>query len=228
MDPADRHPTARPVTVAVIDHVRGHRDGVALAVGCDPELTLEIAVAELDELDTVTIAGLGGVVLQATGPGIDLEATIARIRVAAPDCTIVVVVAWVDEDVLGWLSTCGAHAVLPTDAPLTEVVAAVHTGPIGTSLHHAEHTRSRARAAALRHHVTGRELEILRRLSEGDPPQRIAHDLERSVATIRDHIRSLRGKLDCSTATELVVTAYRRGMLPNLSSLMPQERRRPR
>jgi DNA-binding CsgD family transcriptional regulator len=77
------------------------------------------------------------------------------------------------------------------------------------------------RALCLGHRLTARELEILDHLAEGLPPGQIAHLLQIRVSTIRDHVKSLRAKLDCTSATQLVIRAHRLGLVPHVGRPLP-------
>lgn len=213
--PGDVPPVAT-LTIAVVDHTRGHRDGLSLAVASDARLRLVVEAESVEDLDGDVVASLDGLLLQTARPGIDLAAAIARVRATSPQCTVVVIVPWVDPDVVPSLRTAGAAAVLSSDAPLQIALDAFHPGPHDSSDEFATLATSRAQLVAEGLRITSAELHVLRRLGDGVPPKRIAHDLDRSVNTIRDHIRALREKLGCSSSVELVVTAYRRGLLPGL------------
>ncbi|MEE9416553.1 MAG: LuxR C-terminal-related transcriptional regulator [Acidimicrobiales bacterium] len=59
--------------------------------------------------------------------------------------------------------------------------------------------------------LSGRELEILVLLSEGQTAATMARALHLSIHTIRFHIKGLLSKLDVSTQTEAILAGIRRG-----------------
>ena len=61
--------------------------------------------------------------------------------------------------------------------------------------------------------LSARETEILRLVAAGHSSDRIARDLDISIHTVRNHVRSFRRKLEAKTKLEAVVTAMRRGVL---------------
>ena len=63
------------------------------------------------------------------------------------------------------------------------------------------------------HSLTRREIEVLRLVARGTGTDQIASGLGISIHTVRNHIRSLRGKLDAKTKLEAVITAMRHGLL---------------
>ncbi len=61
--------------------------------------------------------------------------------------------------------------------------------------------------------LSARETEVLRLVAEGHSSDRIARDLDISIHTVRNHVRSFRRKLKAKTKLEAVVTAMQHGIL---------------
>ena len=61
--------------------------------------------------------------------------------------------------------------------------------------------------------LSRRETQILQLIAAGTDTAQIAADLQISIHTVRNHVRSLRGKLDAKTKLEAVVTAMRHGLV---------------
>lgn len=61
--------------------------------------------------------------------------------------------------------------------------------------------------------LSAREIEILRLVAAGHSSDRIAGDLEISIHTVRNHVRSFRKKLEAKTKLDAVVNAIRLGVL---------------
>lgn len=61
--------------------------------------------------------------------------------------------------------------------------------------------------------LSERELQVLRLLADGLRDDHIAHTLELSVNTIRDHIKRVIHRLGCSGRPHLMATLYRKGYL---------------
>lgn len=207
--------------VAVVDHVRSYRDGLCSVAVLTDGVDLVAVAEDLDDLPDEVLAGLDGLLLQAVVPGVDLTAALARMAATAPRCRVVVSVWCADDELVAWCRALGAHAVVSADEPLTALFDALLLDA-GAERPAAPATATeRAHAVAARLTVTPRELEVLWRLAAGDTPQHIAHDLGRSLDTVRDHLRSLRAKLSCATAVELVVEAHGLGLLPRMSQPRP-------
>jgi DNA-binding CsgD family transcriptional regulator len=74
--------------------------------------------------------------------------------------------------------------------------------------------------------LTARERDVLGRMAEGLQNKEIAHRLDISVATVRNHVHNLLEKLGVHSKLEAISLAYRAGWVPR--SGPPQDGRAPR
>lgn len=65
-----------------------------------------------------------------------------------------------------------------------------------------------------REEITLRELDVLKRISEGKNTQEIAQELCVSTNTVNTHRRHLMEKLDARNVADLIMTAISRGIIP--------------
>ena len=100
----------------------------------------------------------------------------------------------------------GIQPVGPDGQGVPERSPEPQSGPVPTPAGHATSSPSP-------HGLTRREIEILRLVALGTATDQIASDLGISIHTVRNHVRSLRGKLDARTKLDAVVTAMRHGLL---------------
>ena len=61
--------------------------------------------------------------------------------------------------------------------------------------------------------LSRREIQVLRLVAVGSATSQIASDLQISVHTVRNHVRSLRHKLNAKTKLDAVVTAIHQGLI---------------
>ena len=110
----------------------------------------------------------------------------------------------------------GISGYLPLSSGVDSVVHAVrciHNG--GTAIaptvvaKMAMSLRSRA--------LTQREVEVFRLIMQGLSDKAIAHRLERSVQTVKSHVRAILMKLNASSRVEAVAVARRRGLVSEKS-----------
>lgn len=81
---------------------------------------------------------------------------------------------------------------------------------------YAEQVRAQMRRSdeRRREELTLRELDVLKRISEGKNTQEIAHELCVSVNTVDTHRRHLLEKLGARNVADLIMTAISRGIIP--------------
>lgn len=203
--------------VAVIDRLALDRELLARALAPSDGFDVALTASSLASLSASDLAAsvltvpVDAVVIRASAPGTDLPAEVAAAAALPRRPRIVVLAGYVDGYLVEQLQAVGADAVASSDLSLDAVLDLIR----GTSTELVPHPSDR-RELGLRHHLTARELEILDHLAEGLAPGQIAHLLEIRVSTIRDHVKSLRAKLDCTSATQLVITAHRLGLAPHV------------
>lgn len=81
---------------------------------------------------------------------------------------------------------------------------------------YAEHVRAQMRRSdeGRREELTLRELDVLKRISEGKNTQEIAQELCVSTNTVDTHRRHLMDKLDARNVADLIMTAISKGIIP--------------
>jgi DNA-binding NarL/FixJ family response regulator len=106
----------------------------------------------------------------------------------------------------------GASGYLPLSSCVEAVVSAVqaiHNG--GTAI--APGVMTKMSMSLRSEQLTRREIDVLRLLMHGLSDKAIAHRLQRSIGTVKSHLKSLRAKLDAMSRTEVVDIARRRGLV---------------
>ena len=120
-----------------------------------------------------------------------------------------------DEPPTSRLFRRGIHAILPHDAAVEQIVAALHAASAGLLAIPVEAsalmtpTGSESEVESL----TPREMETLEMLAEGLSNKQIATRLHISEHTAKFHVNSILGKLGAGTRTEAVMRGLRSGLL---------------
>lgn len=196
----------------------------------------------LASASVVRLAGLES--LLKTAPGIKLAGSLQSTRSIAshiaelqPDVLLadfdansafapssLPAIALVEEPDTNWIARAllsGVKAILPRDADLNELVAAIQaafTGYLFLAPEFAHDLLSHVRAPAgpsdpPLEELTPREIEILRLLAEGSGNREIASQLGISDHTVKFHISSILNKLDATSRTEAVTLGIRSGLI---------------
>jgi DNA-binding NarL/FixJ family response regulator len=144
--------------------------------------------------------------------GIDLAREVSR---TMPETAVGLYTGYGDRAVLVEALDAGARGFILKEAPLDDLVRAVHAIAGGDTyvdpvlagvLIGAEATEKLPR-------LTQRERDVLRLLAEGLSNEQAGQRLFISAETVRTHVRSAMAKLDADTRTQAVATAIRRSLI---------------
>lgn len=136
--------------------------------------------------------------------------------VTLPDTPLPVVALLADEGQALPLLAAGARGLLPRDAAISRIAAALAAASAGLLVvdeAFAEAILRRAPAEPLVEPLTPREVEVLDLLAEGRSNKAIAKRLAISESTAKFHVASVLGKLGAETRSEAIVLAARRGLV---------------
>lgn len=125
--------------------------------------------------------------------GLQLIPWISRSR---PDVRIVVLTMHIDRGLVTACMNAGAHAFVPKDAPLEELVFAVHETLAGRNYISPRVPKSTHRVSLDAEHMalqrlTDRQQAVLLKLGEGQTAVEISRDLQVSPSTITFHKQNL-------------------------------------
>ena len=204
---ADDHPIVRDGLVAILStqadfEVVGEAADGAEAVRQVQTLTPDVMLLDLGmpELDGVEV--------------------LKRLRAESAATRVIVFTAFdTDERILDAVQA-GAQGYLLKGAPRDELFNAVRVVQAGGSLlqpivasrlmRRVSEGRAAQDAAEL---LTGRELEVLRLLAQGQQNKEIAAQLVISERTVKFHVSSILGKLGAGNRTEAVRVAAQQGLV---------------
>jgi len=202
--------------ILLVDPSLIEREAIRCAIGTTDDLACTASGSSISAVDESGPDEIDAVLIVAAVPGLDLATEVSTARRRHRHATIVVLSGYVDAYLIAQLAGRGASVVTSTDIPLAELFDIVRIGRVASV--NATPTASQVRAATVAgvHGITPRELDVLGHLAEGHSPQQIARLLGVALGTVRDHLKQVRQKLDCASAVELLVSAHRLGLLPNL------------
>jgi DNA-binding NarL/FixJ family response regulator len=141
------------------------------------------------------------------GPGTDL---IRAIVAASPDTRIVVYTGDGTTELAAEVLSAGARAILLKQAPLDDLVRALHAA--GNGARYVDPLLapdSRSESVTL----TKRERQVLELVAEGLSQQEIGRRLSIGTETVRAHLQKVRKRLTATTSTQAVAIALRLGLL---------------
>jgi DNA-binding NarL/FixJ family response regulator len=218
-------------TVVIAERESLYRRGLAACLGADERIRIVASVGTARDAFRAASEHQPHLILVGTTlpdrPGL---LPVAELRLRHPGGSIIVLAEQVvDRDLIA-ASSAGAAACLPKDVSEVDLLqtcqrvanneylineqllaqaAAKRSSPLSRSTI-AHGTWSTAGSAPL----SGRELEILKRISDGLTNSEIGDALGISLQTVKNHVTSILRKMAVSDRTQAVVLALRSGWIP--------------
>lgn len=157
-------------------------------------------------------------VLDMELPDISGMDIIVRIREKDPQARIIVNTMHEEIWVIKNLIQCSVDGILFKSIDSTKIAEAIRRVLDGETYYcpYAEHVRAQMKRSdeGRREELTLRELDVLKRISEGKNTQEIAQELCVSTNTVDTHRRHLMDKLDARNVADLIMTAISKGIIP--------------
>jgi len=210
---AEVNPTDPPIRVLCADDHALVRKGIASILANEADMKL-VAEAE-NGRDAVALFRQHHpdvTLMDLRMPELDGIAAVHAIRAEFPDARIIVLTTYAGDAQAAAALKAGASGYLLKNLvrkELLETIRAVHSGkrrvPPEIATEIAEHVADDA--------LTGREVEVLRRVAAGKSNKLIAVELDISEGTVKTHMKSILPKLDASDRTHAVMIALKRGIL---------------
>ncbi|MEJ0087960.1 MAG: response regulator transcription factor [Pseudomonadota bacterium] len=137
---------------------------------------------------------------------------VAAIRAEFPDARVIMLTTFEGDVEIQRALAAGVRAYMLKSAPLEElvdVIRKVHAGrkhlPAQVAENLAEHFNG--------DDLSEREIQVLRRMAEGDRNRDIGEQLSISEETVKVHIRHIMDKLGAKDRTQAVAIGLRRGVI---------------
>jgi two-component system NarL family response regulator len=201
------------IQIMVVDDHHIVRQGLVALIGTLPDMKVVAQASDGAEAVDLYRAHRPDITLMdlrlPKQNGVD---AITRIREEFPSARIIVLTTFDgDEDIYRALQA-GAKGYLLKGMnadELTDAIRTVHGGKSRIPAIVAERLAERMGGPSL----TGRELDVLKRIVGGRSNKEIASDLFISEATVKTHINSILSKLGVNDRTQAATTALQRGIV---------------
>lgn len=211
-------------SVLIVDDADLFRAALASAV---KEAGFEVVGTAADAMTAIRLAKEHQpdlVLLDVLMPGMSGLEVVTTIRADAPQTAVVLLTSSEStEDMLAAVKA-GARGYLTKDTPLERLVEALREVEAGGAAASpameaklfdivARMLRTREVVATREPSLTGRELEILREVADGQTSREIADKLFISENTVKNHIRNILDKTGLGSRHDAVRFAIREGMI---------------
>lgn len=211
-------------TVLIVDDAELFRSALASAV---KEAGFEVVATAADAMTALTLAKEHQpdlVLLDVLMPGMSGLEVVSTLTSESPKSAVVLLTSSESSEDLLAAVKAGARGYLTKDTPLDRLVAALRdiqnggaaTSPameaklfeiVGRLL------RTRDVASSRKPALTGREIEILREVSDGLTSREISEKLFISENTVKNHIRNVLDKTGLGSRHDAVLYAIREGII---------------
>jgi DNA-binding NarL/FixJ family response regulator len=217
--------TGEPIRVLVVDDQLLIRESIAALLDIQPGITVVGTAGDGREaIDRALESRPDVVLMDVRMPIMDGIEAVAVLRQRAPDCRVMMLTTFDDEEYVVQALRTGASGYLLKDRPARELAEAVrlaYTGVVQLD------PAAAARVAAVLdrpagppppvdpagHPLTGREVEVLRLVATGSTNREIAARLYLSEGTVKNHVSRILSRLGLRDRTQAAVYARDHGLL---------------
>ena len=203
----------KPIRILGVDDHPLLREGIALVIGSQPDMTMVAQAANGAEAVRMFRQHLPDVTLMDLRlPDMSGVDALLAIRAESPEARVIMLTTFEGDANIRRALEAGARGYLLKSTPpadLVETIRQVHAGrkgiPPDVAAHIAEHLGDES--------LTERELDVLRLIAGGNRNRDIAEQLFISEETVKVHVKHVMEKLGASDRTQAVAIALRRGII---------------
>jgi two-component system, NarL family, response regulator LiaR len=184
--------------IEVIGEASSGEEGIRLAQEYEPDVVL---------MDLVMEGGIDGI-----------EAT-RRLLQRKPDCKVIVLTSFLDDEKMYPVLEAGAISYLLKTSRASEIMTAIRAASKGQSILEpqvASKLMNRFRGpkpqAAPHEELTEREMEVLRLIASGKSNQEVADELFIGIKTVKFHVTNVLAKLGVEDRTQAAIYAFKHGL----------------
>ena len=213
------------VRVMLVDDQALFRTGLKLLLSANPALTVVGEASNGEEALALALTARPDVVLMDLKmPVLDGVATTRRLRVELPDCQIVALTTFEDDELVFEVLRAGAVGYLLKDAGPERLVEAITAAARGESVLQPSvaskvlsellrSPRQQTAPSAVPDSLSERERQVLRLLARGAANKEIARALFLAEGTVKNHVTSIFTKLSVTDRTQAALRARDLGIV---------------
>ncbi|MFS0840198.1 response regulator [Paenibacillus sp. 1P03SA] len=183
--------------IEVVGEASNGEDGIRLAQEYKPDVVLMDLVME----------------------GMDGIETTRKLLQLYPDCKVIVLTSFLDDEKMYPVLEAGAFSYLLKTSRATEIAQAIRAAAKGQSILESQvasklmnRFRQPKPEAAPHEDLTEREMEVLRLIAAGKSNQEVADDLFIGIKTVKFHVTNVLAKLGVEDRTQAAIYAFKHGL----------------
>ncbi|MCE5171582.1 response regulator transcription factor [Paenibacillus profundus] len=151
--------------------------------------------------------------------GMDGIETTRKLLQLYPDCKVIVLTSYLDDEKMYPVIEAGAFSYLLKTSRASEIAEAIRAAARGQSVLESQvaskmmnRFRQPKQSLAAHEQLTEREMDVLRLLAQGKSNQDIADDLFIGIKTVKFHVTNILAKLGVEDRTQAAIYAYKNGL----------------
>jgi NarL family two-component system response regulator LiaR len=184
--------------IEVVGEASNGADGIRLALEYKPDVVLMDLVMD----------------------GMDGIETTRRLLQQLPECKVIVLTSFLDDEIMYPVIEAGAFSYLLKTSRAAEIAQAIRAAVKGQSILESQvaskimnRFRQPKPAAAAHEELTEREMEVLRLIASGKSNQDVADDLFIGIKTVKFHVTNILAKLGVEDRTQAAIYAFKNGLV---------------
>lgn len=210
---------SRPVKVMIVDDHAIVREGLSMLLG--EETGVEVVGEARDGSEALTRIGLlqpDVVLMDLVMPEMDGIAATAQIREQYPDCQVLVLTSFAEDQRVPDAIQAGAVGYLLKDVLKADLLRAIHDAAKGEPTLHPEAQRRLMQQVVapstpnLLETLTDREMDVLQLIARGNSNKEIAAALHLTEGTVKGYVSTILGKLQVADRTQAALYAVKHGV----------------
>jgi two-component system, NarL family, response regulator LiaR len=184
--------------IEVVGEASNGQEGIRLAMEYRPDVVLMDLVME----------------------GMDGIETTRRLLQQHPDCKVIVLTSFLDDEKMYPVIEAGAFSYLLKTSRASEIAHAIRSAAKGVSILESQvaskmmsrFRQPQATARAPHEELTEREMEVLRLIAKGKSNQEAADELFIGIKTVKFHVTNILAKLGVEDRTQAAIYAFKHGL----------------
>ncbi len=208
-----------PVRVMIVDDHAIVREGLTMLLSEEPDIDVVGEARDgVEALTRISHLQPDVVLMDLVMPNKDGIAATTEIRQDYPDCQVLVLTSFAEDQRVPDAIQAGAVGYLLKDVLKADLLRAIHAAARGEPTLHPEAQRQLMQQVAapdppnLLDTLTDREMDVLRLISQGNSNKEIAATLHLAEGTVKGYVSTILSKLQVADRTQAALYAVKHGV----------------